>query len=186
VSAMILTKSLNTWVSLIFALIILLSYSYKSLKKKKSILTLSFIFIIAVLCFIFITRWERLVDLKNPHNSIVQRLNYWRTAIEIIKAHPLLGVGPGNFQEVFLKYKVGLRDTRYAHNIFLHQWSETGLLGLIGLTYLIIVLLRNFKIGAKNIFVLLGGLAFIAHNLIDNTYFIPQAGLFFWILLALI
>jgi len=105
----------------------------------------------------------------------------------IIKAHPITGVGAGNFKEVFLKYKVGVTtNTRYAHNILLHQGVETGILGLLSVVYLIILFLRKFKEDPKNSIILLGGLAFFSHNLIDNTYFIPQVGLFFWILLALI
>ena len=185
--ALILTKSMGAWLSLISGLIILFIISYKSIKNRKSVVFSSVILICIIMVFILITRWERLMDLGNPQNSITQRLNYWRTSLAIIKDHPFLGVGPGNLHELFLNYKVGLStDTRYAHNIFLHQWAETGLLGFIGIAALIIIFLKKFKAGAKNPFILLSGLAFIFHNLLDNTYFIPQTGLFFWILLALI
>ena len=185
--ALLLTKSMGAWLSLVAAFTIFFSLSYKSIKKQKLILGLSLIFIALAITFILVTRWEHLMDLDNPQNSITQRLNYWRTAIAVIKDNPLFGVGPGNFQEVFLKYKVGLStNTRYAHNILLHQWAEIGLFGLMGLLYLTIIFLRKFKKDTKNVFVFLAVLVFVIHNLIDNTYFIPQTGFFFWISLALL
>jgi len=212
-SALLFTKSLGAWLSLIAALFILFLLSYKSaaqgaaaathgcscsalrclkifeilynklLKQRKLILIGSFVIITLALSFILLTRWERLANLANPQNSITQRLNYWRTAIAIIKGHPFFGVGPGNFQEMFLKYKVGLStNTRYAHNIFLHTWAETGPVGLIALIYLISAFFIKAK--SKSRYIFLAGLAFLFHNLIDNTYFIPEAGFLWWVLLA--
>ncbi|MBL7198292.1 MAG: O-antigen ligase family protein, partial [Candidatus Omnitrophica bacterium] len=100
--ALILTKSMGAWLSLISGIIILFLLSYKYLKQRRLILALSSIVIISVLAFILISRWERLGNIENPQNSITQRLNYWRTAIAIIKDRPITGVGPGNFKEVFL------------------------------------------------------------------------------------
>jgi len=214
-SALLFTKSLGAWLSLIAALFILFLLSYKSaaqgaaaathgcscsalrclkifeilynklLKQRKLILIGSFVIITLALSFILLTRWERLINLDNPQNSITQRLNYWRTAIAIIKGHPFFGVGPGNFQEVFLKYKIGLStNTRYAHNIFLHTWAETGPIGLIALIYLISAFFIKAK--SKSRYIFLAGLAFLFHNLIDNTYFIPEAGFLWWVLLAVL
>jgi len=181
--ALLLTKSLGAWMALIAALIVLFLLSYKTIRHKKLVLLGALMAIFLGIGFILITRWERLMNLDNPQNSITQRLNYWRAAIAIIKDHPFLGVGPGNFQEVFLKYKVGLStNTRYAHNIFLHAWAETGAVGFIALFYLIMVFLNKARIKSRYIF--LAGLAFLFHNLIDNTYFIPETGLVWWILLA--
>jgi len=124
------------------------------------------------------------MDLDNPHNPIMQRLNYWRITIAAIKDHPLLGIGPGNFQEVFLKYKVGVGvDTRYSHNIFLQTWLETGALGLISIGLLIIAFIKTSL--RKSKYLLLAGFAFMLHNLVDITYFIPETALFWWILLGL-
>jgi O-antigen ligase len=95
-----------------------------------------------------------------------------------------LGIGLGNFQEVFLKYKVGWSiDTRYSHNIFLQTWLETGILGLTAMGFLITVFIKRSFLKSKYLF--LAGLAFILHNLIDITYFIPETGFLWWVLLAL-
>ena len=150
-------------------------------------LALFIIFIALAITFILVTRWERLMDLGNPQNSITQRLSYWHTAIAIIKDNTIFGVGPGNFQEVFLKYKEGLStDTRYAHKIFLHAWAETGILGLIGIFYLIVNFIKGTGKKPRDRLILLSGLTFIVHNLIDNTYFIPQTGTYLWVILGLL
>ncbi|MDP8298065.1 MAG: O-antigen ligase family protein [Candidatus Orphnella occulta] len=184
--ALLLTKSMGAWLSLILALIALFILSYRSVKKQRLMLGLSLIFIALAITFILVTRWERLMDIDNPQNSITQRLSYWRTAIAVIKDNPLFGVGPGNFQEVFLKYKVGLStDARYAHNLFLHIWAEMGMLGIMALSYLILSFIRKPRIRPENKFIFLSGLAFLLHNLIDNTYFIPETGIFLWVLFGL-
>ena len=184
-SALLLTKSAGAWLSLFITLLILVVW-LKPKKYKNAALLLIVVAFLAVFSFIIKDRWERFVDFNSPQNSITQRLDYWRTAIRVIKEHPFTGVGPGNFQEVFLKYKVGLStDTRYAHNIFLHTWSETGILGLIGIFYLIAAFFKKLNAKPKAKFILLSGLALILHNLIDNSYFIPETGLFWWILLGL-
>ncbi len=182
--ALALTKSLGVWLSLIGTITVLFFISYNTIKKRRLILISFIICIISVLVFIVLNRWNRLINMENPHNSITQRLNYWRTAIAVIKDHPVLGIGPGNFQEVFLKYKVGLStDTRYAHNIFLQIWSETGILGLLGMISLIVVVVTKNTVKSKYLF--LAGLSFLLHNLIELTYFIPEVGLFWWIIIGL-
>ena len=181
--ALILTKSLGAWLSLIICLIILFFISYNNLHNKKIILIASGLCIAFVLLFIILNRWERLMNLENPQNSITQRINYWRTAISIIKDHPILGVGPGNFQEVFLKYKVGLStNTRYAHNIFLQMWAEAGILGFAGIVFLITSIFKSYK--PQNKYIFLACIAFLLHNFIDNSYFIPETGVIWWVLLA--
>ena len=201
--ALILTKSLGAWLSLVATLFILLffklakqalqlqgkkcsrkaCFAFYNFPYSKLILILSLGFVASVLIFILTTRCDRLTNLQNPQNSITQRLNYWHTAIAVIKSHPIVGIGPGNFQEVFLKYKVGLStNTRYAHNIFLHQWLETGILGFIGIGLLITLLIKKYI--QKPNYISLAGIGFILHNLIDNTYFIPEAGLLWWVIIA--
>ena len=159
-----------------------------TLNKKKKILCISAIILtLIILSLTILNRWERFLDTANTQNSITQRLSYWRTAGAMIKDYAFLGTGPGNFKELFLKYRIGIgTNTRYAHNIFLHTLAETGILGLIALLYIIIDFFRKFNLQSKHKFIFLGILSFLLHNLIDNTYFIPEAGFFFWILLGLI
>ncbi|MEK6732830.1 MAG: O-antigen ligase family protein, partial [Candidatus Omnitrophota bacterium] len=154
--------------------------------KTRPYIIASAVLIACIIAFIIINRWDRLMNIDNPQNSITQRMNYWRTAIGVIKDHPFLGVGPGNFQEVFLKYKIGLStNTRYAHNIFLHMWAEAGILGFAGVCFFLFSLLQKGLKNNKQKFIFLAIVVFILHNLIDNSYFIPETGLLWWAIMGL-
>lgn len=62
------------------------------------------------------------------------RLSLWQGAAEMIRDHPLLGVGPGLFGRAFRLYRDPIMvDDRLgsAHNALLHTGAETGLLGLL-------------------------------------------------------
>lgn len=61
----------------------------------------------------------------------------WRVAWEIFRDHPWHGVGPGNYATVFSNYFKGSLEEQAswgsAHNLYLHQAAERGLLGLAAL-----------------------------------------------------
>ncbi len=57
------------------------------------------------------------------------RINLWHTAWRMIKTHPLWGIGPGMFNEVFEQYRVpGFYDaTGHAHNDYLNTTLNSGI-----------------------------------------------------------
>jgi O-antigen ligase len=65
------------------------------------------------------------------------RLTFWRVGWDIFKDHPWVGVGPGNYRTVFGRYFSGEFDGERiwgsAHNLYVHQAAERGLLGLAAL-----------------------------------------------------
>lgn len=70
----------------------------------------------------------------NPH---LARLGLWKVAIEAFLDNPWTGVGPGNYRSVFMLYFQGGIDGENvwgsAHNLYLHQLAERGLLGFAAL-----------------------------------------------------
>jgi hypothetical protein len=59
-----------------------------------------------------------------------RRVRLWSEAAGLMEAHPWLGVGPGRFDEE--SPTAGSDpDARWAHQEFLHQGAETGMLGFI-------------------------------------------------------
>ena len=74
------------------------------------------------------------------------RLFYWMSSWDLIKDHPLMGVGLGNWKIVDLKYENRtnqLPDYQYhTHNDFIEITAETGFLG--GLAYLLVFVLAIF------------------------------------------
>lgn len=58
-----------------------------------------------------------------------QRPILWNEGISIMLAHPLTGVGPARFQEVSPS-ALRDKDYRWAHNAFIQQGAESGVLGM--------------------------------------------------------
>jgi O-antigen ligase/Tfp pilus assembly protein PilF len=83
-------------------------------------------------------------DTKNEHTETInERLFLWSNTVEMIKEHPLLGVGLGNWKIHFPKYKMdGLRSEQgeiffqRPHNDYLWVMSEMGVFG--GIAYMMI------------------------------------------------
>lgn len=126
-------------------------------------------------------------DIKNEHTETInERLALWNNSLEMLKEHPMLGVGLGNWKVHFPKYTVGgLRSEQgqvffqRPHNDYLWVASEMGILG--GLCYGLILgtiliyafqLLRDKKVQDSAeytiILVLTGGwLAFMLFSIVD-------------------
>jgi O-antigen ligase len=81
----------------------------------------------------FLVRY--LVFFQRGATSVVARFDYWRAAVENTKAHPWLGSGPGTFVTVYKQTKPpGAEMARLAHNDYLQQASDSGVMG--GLLFL--------------------------------------------------
>lgn len=70
------------------------------------------------------------------NSSFRGRLSENLAAVEMWRAHPLLGVGPGNFESHYLSYAPGLNldqraEPRSAHSLYLEALAETGLVGAL-------------------------------------------------------
>lgn len=60
------------------------------------------------------------------------RVTIWQTAVTMIRDHPWLGVGPGNFGLAFDFYKkVPNMVAASAHNIILTTWAESGIAAVL-------------------------------------------------------
>ncbi len=77
------------------------------------------------------------VSLTGPLNdanfSSVERLAHWVAGIRMFLAHPILGVGAGNYGAVYARYKVPGWDVSlgHAHDYFINAAAETGVIGLL-------------------------------------------------------
>lgn len=96
--------------------------------------------------------------LVTPANFAVQeRLSHWSAAVEMAKAHPLVGVGAGNYD---LNYRDYTQEWRFrigrghAHDTYLHFLAQSG---VVGLTAYIAMLLGVSLIIVRSIRILPGG-----------------------------
>lgn len=81
--------------------------------------------------------------LEEAPKSLLYRWEYWQGTAGLIAAHPLLGCGPGNFQDSYTRYKLPLASEEVAdpHNFLLEVWATAGtpaaiaLLAWLGLVF---------------------------------------------------
>jgi O-antigen ligase len=73
--------------------------------------------------------------IREAPKSLKYRLEYWSGSLAVIAEHPLLGVGPGQFRDAYLKHKLpeSSEEIADAHQALLDVWSNAGLPALLGL-----------------------------------------------------
>jgi putative inorganic carbon (HCO3(-)) transporter len=129
------------------------------------------------------------------------RIKLWKTAIMMIKEHPILGVGNGNFVTRYNEYIKKYKELKYqeyqnypSHNSYLKVQSELGVIGIV--SFLGIVTTALFRV--KKLYsttsdkfykpfymgVMASMVAFLFMNFSDNLFFVPKATTYFWFLLA--
>jgi O-antigen ligase len=135
------------------------------------------------------------VVLGSPINSRFladsnDRAALWSAALSIIKAHPWLGVGPTQYEDVlplFQNTSHGFAGTT-AHNSVLEAAATMGFLAGILLTLAIVVSLatwvraamRRRKVAPELMGAWLGLTGFVLTSLTVNFFFWPQLGLLYW------
>jgi putative inorganic carbon (hco3(-)) transporter len=147
------------------------------------------------------------------HTGTVQRrLDVWRSAVHMVRDHPLLGIGPDNFLHYYAPVHqlyspcagLGYMQPEAAdepclshpHNEFLDFWLSTGVLGLGAFAWLQFAFWRSsLSIWNKGrdrfatpmlLGVMAAMLASLLHGLVDNVYFLPDLALLFWLLCAFV
>ena len=76
----------------------------------------------------------------NDYNfAVVERMAHWQAGAGMFLAHPVLGVGPDNFNKAYPAFFVGRwsQSQGHAHNYYIHIAAEAGILGLA--TYLLLI-----------------------------------------------
>ncbi|MEG0331790.1 MAG: O-antigen ligase family protein [Clostridium sp.] len=128
------------------------------------------------------------------------RVKIWRTGLEMLKDHPLLGVGNGNFYYRYYEYITvhkelyATRTLFTAHNSYIKMFAELGIIGgasfimiYSSLTYLII---KAYRFGKRYKLATLSFIGFIAsylfQNFLNNLMFIPQLNVMVWIIAAML
>ncbi|TRZ54365.1 O-antigen ligase family protein [archaeon] len=142
-----------------------------------------------VLIFIFNSNVisQRLVSSFNlKEGSNAERYKNWVQATEIIRDHPLSGVGLGNYARA-INPTAADRSSIYAHNLFLDIAAETGILNSVIFALLLLVAIwKNVKSGGMIRLGIASGLvAFFVHSIFDTALYSPQALTLLLIIIAL-
>lgn len=130
------------------------------------------------------------------------RVNIWKLAVKMIKDHPILGVGNGNFYNQYGEYVKRYPQLQYnsytkfyAHNSYLKVFSELGVIGIVPFIALIISILialkdaiNNLNNGMLKVFYkgfYISAIAFLFMNALDHFFSVPKVIMNFWILVAI-
>jgi O-antigen ligase len=124
------------------------------------------------------------------------RLDLWGSAIEMIRDHPIFGIGLDQFLYVYAPRYVkpeawSERFTSHPHDIILDCWLSLGIMGLVlALAFVVILCVATVRLARKRSVLGLAAagamFAGILHGLVDNGYFLPDLALIFWFLTAII
>jgi len=126
------------------------------------------------------------------------RLDLWLSSFDMVRDHPLLGVGLDNF--VYLYQQFYLREGAAAepslshpHNWIFNFWLSLGLLGLVAFLWLLVCFWKNARRALREpsrrwiVAGALGAMAdMLVHGFIDNSYFLVDLACVFWLSLALV
>ena len=148
---LVLTKSRTAWVGFVAGLCAWFCYSKaKGFRLSRrwvligagGVLAAGLFFGIAALSGGF----DRNVISEAP-KSLAYRLQYWTGAWEVVQEHPWRGVGPGNFRQHYLHYKLPESSEEIAdpHNWVFDLWTSGGILALVGFFVLLGLGVRHLR-----------------------------------------
>lgn len=132
-------------------------------------------------------------------DALVQplRKEIWQAALNMIAAHPLIGVGVNTFVLNYPAYKLPADTVQsaYAHNHYLHMGAEIGLLGLAAFGFLLVRAAGAWRRllahpGARLRWLMTGigcgVVAFLAIGLLESALYSGRTNGFFWVWLGVL
>lgn len=189
VGGIIVTYSRGGWLSLLAAIFIV------ALLRSKKVVLIFMIILLIIPLFMpdaVMNRFKSITDLNESSNR--GRILIWKAGINMVKDHPILGVGWHNVKHIYKDYKLHSHDTIYVqlHNVYLHILAELGIIGLfiflVLITQLIkisIQLLRKQKLSITIAFMgILVGM--LVHGLVDVTIRSIEVGTIFTYFVSII
>ncbi len=160
-------------------------------------MTLAFLVIAVVITFIGLIPTRQFKEKLNftTRSSSLVRTEIWRTAVEIGRQHPLVGIGPNTFETEYRRVAPTLYHpplewlVAKPHNLYLNAWVETGVLGFVGLVWFLIAAVRSLfakKDGDVVGAAIVGAstVAILAHGFVDTPLFKNDLALVASVILA--
>ena len=173
--------ALGLWV-----LILLIKHRKTSRKLFWSFIAMVVVFIGLILSQLNSPKFQQFLDWENRSSTSV-RLEIYRVSLDLIKAHPLTGIGPGLFQQYYQEQAPKLLKRAplewympHPHNIFLAFWLNAGLLGFLAFLGFLILAHRRF------IYPLIAFWGILIHGLFDMPFWKNDLAMIFWLVLGAI
>lgn len=189
--SLLFTQSYAAILSVFGSLVIY--FSHKAIQKKinRSQAALVFATLLILFAAVFLSqkntdKFKSFLDTENRSSTSV-RLELYRVSGHLIKEHPLIGIGPGQFQNQYqvaaplVLHREPLEwNMPHPHNLFLAFWLNAGFLGLLSLFLLLILSHRAFT------YPLLALWGILLHGLFDVPFWKNDLAMIFWLILACI
>lgn len=139
---------------------------------------------------------SRLVGSVNTNDPTTGRTHFWSVTVDIIRNHPVIGIGLGAFGVVYTGYDTrnGLYRLEQAHNDYLQVLSDSGIVGAaLGLVFLVALFRMGFaRRESRDDFrrgvatgALAGCFAVLVHSFFDFTLHTTSNSLLFLVLAGL-
>lgn len=183
---LVFTYTRGAWLG--FAVAVML-YAVRSRKALVAIAVATLIFFVVV-ALVPANREYTVERFQMGDNS---RFGIWATVVEMIKANPILGVGPGVHPVVYDQYLVegAMPGAGHAHNMILGAFADLGMLGGVPLMWIMAsIALASLKLvlrGATSTDRGLGAalIGVFVHQMFDIPIYGAQIGSLFYVLGAL-
>jgi putative inorganic carbon (hco3(-)) transporter len=120
------------------------------------------------------------------NGGLGSRVDLWHAAYAMWRSHPLLGIGPGNFEYAVGRYDPGVRT--HANGMYFQVLAEQGIAGFVAMLALAAASIGVFLRRPKDplAYAALGAaIAMAFHQLLDCMFVYPKVGVIWWIVMAL-
>ncbi|MEI8344437.1 MAG: O-antigen ligase family protein [Candidatus Omnitrophota bacterium] len=183
-SVLVLTFSRGAFLALMTSLIL-----YFIIKKKFLPLALLAAFAIIFVFSSQVARYNFADSLRLKDITVGERLELWRSTVDLIKTHPILGSGINLHSQNLPHFaRPGQRQAGYSHNCYLQMAGEVGLAGLaLFLLPLLRILVASLSARApKSLagyedFLWIGIVAYLIQSAFDTNFYALQTAYLFWI-----
>jgi O-antigen ligase len=186
------TFSYGAWIAVSLAL----AFTVIIFSKRKFLFSL---FLVLIVAFAFLLQFdsEKFEALRNfsERSSFASRMMIWKTSLLMLKQSPILGIGPGNFQNTYLSLQKFFPPylewaVPQPHNIFLAFWLQSGIIGFAGFFLIVFHAIKNLlKIKGMDfsLHIPLVGFFFytLLHGLVDTPFWKNDLAFLFWLNLFL-
>jgi len=146
--ALILTGSRGAWMGTFVSFIIFVIVSFRRGWLQLRIVTISVAIGIIISLAFYAPIYQRITG--DDAGAAAGRVPQFQVALQIIKDHPIFGVGANNYPVIQRRYVGQDPDTKVflwaVHNKYLLVWAENGFLGLL---FFVLFLFSTLRLGFK-------------------------------------
>ncbi len=196
--AMFLTYSRGAWIVGVPASLLVLG----AVRGRRTLAVVVAVLIaLAVVVFLVVGTGRLTSLLDTGAGTTFFRIQLWRSSVNMLLDHPVLGVGLDNFLYAYRSTYVlptawAEFDLSHPHNFVLDFWLRLGIMGVAVVGWLLVVFFRRawdtyrrLPQGDERLLVLglmAGMVYFVAHGLVDNAFFLVDLAFVFALMLVLV